>query len=167
MPPLCCIVLERGEMSLDAWLNEQTGLLDPMDQRNILYKITRALQFLHDHRIVHRDLKPGNIVVFTSNLFALKLIDLGSACQRGQSATIEYTLRYAAPELITTHLKNSAEIVAHPSADMWPLGLIFWEILVGEPLFGSNYSEEEVTLFVFASNSFSQCEFRFSQCLQT
>ena len=27
---------------------------------------------------------------------------------------------------------------------MWSLGLIFWEVLVGEPLFGQNYTEEEV-----------------------
>lgn len=128
---------------MDEWLGKQSTL-DPMDQRNVLYKISKALQFLHQQRIVHRDLKPGNAVVYSANLFTLKLIDLGSACQRGEEASIEYTLRYAAPEIVKAHFENATSVTAHPSADMWSLGLIFWEVLVGEPLFGPKYSEQEV-----------------------
>jgi len=144
LPPFCCIVLERGDMSLQDMLAEQTVVLDHMNQRNLLYKIVMALQFLHERRIIHRDLKPGNIVVFSSNLFTIKLIDLGSACKQGEDAPIEYTLRYAAPEVVSLHLKGAPLINAHPSSDMWALGLIFWEVLVGEPLFGQKYTEEEV-----------------------
>ena len=144
LPPLPCIVLERGDMSLEDLMTKQTIVLDHMNQRNLLYKIVMAVQFLHERKIVHRDLKPGNIVVFSSNLFTLKLIDLGSACRQGEEAPIEYTLRYAAPEVVSLHLKKVPLIKAHPTSDMWSLGLIFWEVLVGEPLFGQNYTEEEV-----------------------
>jgi len=153
LPPLPCIVLERGDSSLEDWLGKQSRMLDQMDQRSILYKISRALQFLHERMVVHRDLKPGNIVVFALD-FSLKLIDLGSACRKGESAAIEYTLRYAAPEVVSAHLENSAEIVAHPSADLWPLGLIFWEVLVGEPLFGKTYTEEEIMAMLVGLSPF-------------
>lgn len=149
LPPLCCIVLERGDVSLQDLLSRQSVAMDHMNQRNLLYKIVTALQFLHERKIIHRDLKPGNIVVFSSNLFTVKLIDLGSACHTGDNAPIEYTLRYAAPEVVSLHLKKSAFIVAHPSSDLWALGLIFWEVLTGEPLFGQKYSEEEVLVKEF------------------
>ena len=163
LPSLCGLVLERGDHSLEEWLAKQTHNLDMMDQRNILYKISRAVQFLHDSWVVHRDLKPGNVVIFSSNLFTLKLIDLGSACRRGDPAPIEYTLRYAPPEIVTAHKNRDPTIIAHPSTDMWSLGLIFWEVLVGEPLFGNKFTEEEVDLI--CSSMTDRREMPLSLCL--
>lgn len=58
LPPLACIVMERGNSNLSEWLQCHLRVLDHMDQRNILFKICKAVQYLHEHGIVHRCAMP-------------------------------------------------------------------------------------------------------------
>lgn len=89
-----------------------------------------------------RDLKPENMVMFNDTL-SWKLIDFGSWAKRGATSQLEYTLRYAAPELLGAHATEDV-VQVMPSIDMWALGLIFWEVLTGDPLLGEEYDKEEV-----------------------
>ncbi|GMH38877.1 hypothetical protein BSKO_06775 [Bryopsis sp. KO-2023] len=143
LPALPCIVMERGNSTMSDWLSKQGRTIDQMDQRSILFKVCSAVQDMHRHGIVHRDLKPSNVVMFSASL-SWKLIDFGSWAKKGTKAPIEYTLRYAPPEVLMEHASDATEIIAKPSLDIWSLGLIFWEVLTGDPLFGPEYSEEEV-----------------------
>ena len=36
-------------------------------------------------------------------------------------------------------------MVASPAADMWSLGLLAYEMMAGQPLFGTQYSNNDVT----------------------
>ena len=36
-------------------------------------------------------------------------------------------------------------VVASPAADMWSLGLLAYEMMAGQPLFGTQYSNNDVT----------------------
>lgn len=98
--------------------------------------------FSDDFPVAQRDLKPDNIVIF-SDALSWKLIDFGSWAKKGSTGQLEYTLRYAAPELLSAHATEDV-IQVMPSSDMWSLGLIFWEVLTGDPLFGQEFSKEEV-----------------------
>jgi len=100
---------------------------------NIVSQICDALQFAHDEGIVHRDIKPENILVDTRG--RVKIADFGLAKLLSEDAT-DYTLtgshqvmgtpRYMAPEQM-----EATHAVDH-RADIYSLGVVFYEMLTGE-----------------------------------
>ncbi|KAF6164163.1 hypothetical protein GIB67_010133 [Kingdonia uniflora] len=107
----------------------------------------RALHYLHSNRIIHRDMKPQNILIgagcivkvgFPSFTFFCPkcfLCDFGFA--RAMSAntvvlrSIKGTPLYMAPELVREQPYNH-------TADLWSLGVILYELFVGQPPFYTN-----------------------------
>ncbi len=110
----------------------QDGKLIPKEALAIVPQICEALQFAHDEGIVHRDIKPENILVDKRG--RVKIADFGLAKILGQETTehltatqqVMGTLRYMAPE----QMKGS-RVVDH-RADIYSLGVVFYEMLTGE-----------------------------------
>lgn len=113
-----------------------------------------AVQHAHERGIVHRDLKPGNILLACPSnarpddpeTFAttLKITDFGLAKQRGDThltatGAILGTPSYMAPEQAAGHGGE-----AGPPADVYALGAILYECLVGRPPFRSTTPMETV-----------------------
>ncbi|HVP00027.1 MAG TPA: serine/threonine-protein kinase [Bryobacteraceae bacterium] len=91
-------------------------------------QIADALAEAHAHGVIHRDLKPANIMV-TKN--GVKVLDFGIArvIPAGDNAStmtvgLEGTPGYMAPE-------QAAGGMAGPSADLFSLGLILYEMTTG------------------------------------
>ncbi|CAD8208623.1 unnamed protein product [Paramecium octaurelia] len=102
--------------------------------KRLLLHILRGLYALHSQLIFHRDLKPANILVQNG---VAKLGDFGLAKPIGYPINRTHTkevqtLWYRAPELLLGHFKYS------PALDIFSLGCIFYEMLVGEALFKGN-----------------------------
>jgi predicted Ser/Thr protein kinase len=102
---------------------EQAMLLVP--------RICEALQFAHDHGVLHRDIKPENILLDLKG--TPKLADFGIAKLAGDPAsglTLSGaqlgTASYMAPEQI-----EKPATVDH-RADIYSLGVVFYEMLTGE-----------------------------------
>lgn len=105
------------------------------DAVNYARQIAEALQVVHAAGVVHRDLKPSNIMLTTDN--RVVLIDFGSA--RGQLVNNDLsrsdlqtgTPYYVCPEQIAG---------THPDqrADLYSLGIIFYEMLAGGLPFRGN-----------------------------
>jgi uncharacterized protein (TIGR03067 family) len=111
----------------------QAGGLTPQAALAIVPQICEALQFAHDEGIVHRDIKPENILIDKKG--RVKIADFGLAKLLGQdthdhSLTAAHqvmgTLRYMAPE----QMLGSREV--DHRADIYSLGVIFYELLTGE-----------------------------------
>jgi len=92
-------------------------------------ELATGLDTLHGEGLVHRDVKPANVIVATSG--ATYLTDFGVA--RSAAATVLTkpghvvgTLDYLAPEVI----RGST---AGPAADIYSLGCVVYECLVGSP----------------------------------
>ncbi len=109
------------------------GGLAPKDALAIVPKICDALQFAHDEGIVHRDIKPANILVDTRG--RVKIADFGLVKLLGHDLSEQMltaahqvmgTLRYMAPE----QMQGSREV--DHRADIYSLGVVFYEILTGE-----------------------------------
>jgi len=92
-------------------------------------QILEGLAFAHARGIVHRDVKPSNVLVAEEDHVSVRLFDFGLA-QMADADTLTAvgdvpgTLAYISPE----RLHGEA---AGPPADVWAVGVLLWEALVG------------------------------------
>ena len=112
---------------------EQAGKLSPREALEIIPQICAALQFAHDEGIVHRDIKPENILLDKKG--RVKIADFGLAKILGQEPKdfrltgvrdVVGTPHYMAPEQV-----EKPQTVDH-RADIYSLGVVFYEMLTGE-----------------------------------
>jgi serine/threonine protein kinase/Flp pilus assembly protein TadD/TolB-like protein len=100
----------------------------------LVAKIARAVQYAHSRGILHRDLKPGNILLdgrgepLVSDFGLAKWLDTASDLTR--TLTIFGTPGYIAPEQANSDAAN-----LKPTADIYSLGAILFDLLAGRPPF--------------------------------
>lgn len=110
------------------------------EPRAIFYAacVVLGLQYLHDNKIIYRDLKLDNLLLDSDGF--VKIADFG-LCKEGigfgdTTGTFCGTPEFLAPEVLTQALYTRA-------VDWWGLGVLIFEMLVGESPFSGD-SEEEV-----------------------
>ncbi len=110
---------------------ERNGPLSPVEAVTHTVEIANGLAFAHSKGIVHADLKPSNIL-FDSNDHA-KVADFGIARtpqEEADTPQLFATAMYVAPERVEGKQ-------ATPTSDVYGLGLLLYEMLVGKPPFVS------------------------------
>ncbi len=105
----------------------------------IIYKLCKAVYYVHSYGIAHRDIKPENVLITSEDEDAdVRLMDFGLSKIVGpnQKCTEPYgTLTYCAPEIIVDkpYLKT---------VDSWSLGVMTYLMLSGSlPFAGKNEKE--------------------------
>ncbi|XP_020223860.1 mitogen-activated protein kinase 20 isoform X2 [Cajanus cajan] len=100
-----------------------------------LYQLLRALKYIHSANVYHRDLKPKNILANAN--CKLKICDFGLArvAFSDTPTTVFWTdyvatRWYRAPELCGSFYSRYT-----PAIDIWSIGCIFAEVLIGKPVF--------------------------------
>ncbi|CAK9115777.1 unnamed protein product [Durusdinium trenchii] len=100
---------------------------------NIARQLVRALNYLHSQQVIHRDMKPQNVLVSSNG--TVKLCDFGFARALSTETTVLTSIKgtplYMAPELVQEKPYDSG-------VDLWSLGVICYELFVGEPPFYTN-----------------------------
>ncbi|XP_034237564.1 mitogen-activated protein kinase 15-like [Thrips palmi] len=118
-------------------------ILQDLHKRFIMYQLLRATYYIHSGNVIHRDQKPSNILL--DSYCRCKVADFGLArslaSDKGPGGTgpdgttdpalTDYvaTRWYRAPEILVASKQYTKGI------DMWSLGCILAEMLLGKPLF--------------------------------
>lgn len=122
------------------------GPMTPAEAFEILEPIMSVLHTAHAMGVVHRDLKPENIMIGKSSTGerVVKLLDLGIAKMRevaGADGGASTALTMAGQVLGTPHymspeqwgeLPNDGDSEIDGRADIYSLGLVFYEMIVGK-----------------------------------
>ncbi|NWT12253.1 MK15 kinase, partial [Vireo altiloquus] len=129
------LIFEFMETDLHAVI-KKGNLLKDIHKCYILYQLLKATKFIHSGNVIHRDQKPSNILLDAQ--CCVKLCDFGLARSLSQlreeqpsPALTEYvaTRWYRAPEILLASRNYTKGV------DMWSIGCILGEMLLGKPLF--------------------------------
>lgn len=125
-------------------------LLTEIEAQYYLVQVISAVKHIHSQKVIHRDLKVGNL--FLSKSLEIKLGDFGLAVRveyEGQKRTsICGTPNYIAPEVLNDSKGHSYE------ADVWAIGVILYNLLVGKAPFDSNEARKTYSLIRMNAYSF-------------
>lgn len=135
--------------NLNEFILARVPRLDPYSCARVLHHLAKGLAASHHADVVHRDLKPSNVMVVGGSEFTdFKITDFGIAKMAEQemelavdggpdglttSQTALGALPYMAPEMIEDFRE------ATKPADIWSLGAMTFELLVGRKPFGGGY----------------------------
>ena len=152
--PVCYLVSEYCPgPTLSEWLRGQTIPVSPADAARVIAPLADAVGYMHAHGVLHRDIKPGNVILqfpvgesedgaapnaeichLTSAV--PRITDFGLA-RFSEDATLHTrtgavlgTPGYMAPEQAAG---EGTEI--GPSTDVYALGVMLYELLIGRPPF--------------------------------
>lgn len=114
--------------------------------KEIMRQLLQGVAALHSRGITHRDIKPSNILVNTKSnqsVPVVKLADFGSAVDdftfrhlypsgHGPSQA-EETREYQPPEVLFHELGQPYDYEFPFSYDLWSVGVVFLEMLLGSP----------------------------------
>ncbi len=129
---LCYLVMEFVD-GVDLRQTIEAKTLTAEEALRIVPQVCDALQFAHDQGIVHRDIKPANILLDKTG--RVKIADFGLAKIVGKSPT-DLTLTamgdvMGTPEYMAPEQRRASQTVDH-RADIYSLGVVFYEMLTGE-----------------------------------
>ncbi|KAF1899134.1 hypothetical protein Lal_00019256 [Lupinus albus] len=131
-PQEFCVVTEFAQGELFEILEDDKCLPEEQVQA-IAKQLVRALHYLHSNRIIHRDMKPQNILIGAGSV--VKLCDFGFARAMSTNTVVLRSIKgtplYMAPELVREQPYNH-------TVDLWSLGVILYELFVGQPPFYTN-----------------------------
>ena len=132
-------------MEADLFNVIRANILQDIHKKFIIYQTLKALKFIHSADIIHRDLKPSNI--FINSDCHVKLGDFGLARtldhnphMGGLVTDYVATRWYRAPEMILAAQKYGKPI------DMWSVGCILYELLVGTPLLPGKSTKDMIRM---------------------
>ena len=139
------IVLEfvRGK-SLRDWLNR--GPIPPPQVFAVMHGVLQALDYAHKHAIVHRDMKPENVLLSDDGM--VKVADFGIARLTDdtgvggtatKTGTTVGTPQYMSPEQVASSKVDGR-------SDLYSAGIMFYELVAGEPPFTASESDGPFTL---------------------
>lgn len=122
--------------ALDLWLRDRQ--LTALESVGILKQLLSGLAAAHAANVVHRDLKPGNLFMarLADGSHFLKILDFGLAKRVNPLAPEQTIGRMAGTPLYMSPEQTRGQATG-PFTDLYAVGCIAFELLVGRPPFGS------------------------------
>ncbi|XP_046322269.1 aurora kinase C-like [Marmota monax] len=122
----------RGELYN---LLQRSGPLDEQHTATIMEELADALTYCHNNKVIHRDIKPENLLL--GLMGEVKIADFGWSVHAPslRRQTMCGTLDYLPPEIVEGRTYDE-------KVDLWCVGVLCYELLVGRPPFESPSQSE-------------------------
>ena len=139
------LVLEfiRGR-SLRDWMNQAE--IPPPQVFAVMHGVLQALDYAHRHAIVHRDMKPENVLISDEGMvkvadfgIARLLDDTGVGGVATKTGTTVGTPQSMSPEQVASSKVDGR-------SDLYSAGIMFYELVVGQPPFTASDADGPFTL---------------------
>jgi serine/threonine protein kinase len=133
----------RGR-SLRDWMNGTQ--IPPPQVFAVMHGVLQALDYAHRHSIVHRDMKPENVLISDEGM--VKVADFGIARLTDdtgiggtatKTGTTVGTPQYMSPEQVASSRVDGR-------SDLYSAGIMFYELVVGQPPFTASEADGPFTL---------------------
>jgi serine/threonine-protein kinase len=111
-----------------------------------MHGVLQALDYAHRHAIVHRDMKPENVLISDEGM--VKVADFGIArltddtgvgATATKTGTTVGTPQYMSPEQVASSKVDGR-------SDLYSAGIVFYELVVGQPPFTASDADGPFTL---------------------
>ncbi|XP_010330209.1 zinc finger protein 264 isoform X5 [Saimiri boliviensis] len=122
----------RGELYKELQKSEK---LDEQRTATIIEELADALIYCHENKVIHRDIKPENLLLGFRG--EVKIADFGWSVHTPslRRKTMCGTLDYLPPEMVEGRIYDE-------KVDLWCIGVLCYELLVGYPPFESTSHSE-------------------------
>ena len=133
----------RGR-SLRDWMNQ--AQIPPPQVFAVMHGVLQALDYAHRHAIVHRDMKPENVLISDEGMvkvadfgIARLMDDTGIGGNATKTGTTVGTPQYMSPEQVASSKVDGR-------SDLYSAGIMFYELVVGQPPFTASEADGPFTL---------------------
>ena len=137
-----CLTFDLLSMNLYQYHKSKNLMPLPLvTMKNFTEQILRGIEYYHSLGILHCDLKPENIML-NDDQSKVKIIDFGSGCFSNKRVFTYIQSRfYRAPEVIM-------EVGYDNKIDIWSLGCVLAEMMMGRPLFAGRDEIEQIVAII-------------------
>ena len=170
--------------NLEKYKNENNKAFPEDIVQYIMRQIIEGMKYLHNKKIIHRGLKLDDIMIhyedeedkISNNIMKgkIKIIDFGFAryLKKGELSKSTLGIPLTMSPIILNKLNknpNYKNMEYNEKVDIWSLGCIFYELLMGENPFDSNTMKELVSKVnkgdYYVPISFSKESISFLNCM--
>ena len=122
-------------------------ILTDIHIKYITFQLIKALKYIHSANIIHRDLTTNNIMIDKNS--NAKIVDFSLAISLNDKSSCNFAINdyiqtrwYRAPELLLN------AVIYDQSVDMWSVGCILAEMIIGKILFKGNSTINQLSLIM-------------------